>query len=175
MNTITLLTGGSRSGKSQYALKLASGYRKKGFIATATAIDEEMKERIKAHRRERGESCLTIEEPMDISGALAALDKQVDVVIVDCLTVWLGNLMHKYGEKKEDFTEVDSFLKSLRTQPSDIIIVSNEVGMGIVPHNVLARQFRDIAGSLNGKIAEMADKVILMVSGIPLILKENKK
>lgn len=174
MNTIILLTGGSRSGKSLYALKRAAVYQKKGFIATATACDEEMQERIEMHRRERGESYINIEEPLNIAGALATLGRQVDVVLIDCLTVWLGNLMHKYGEKREDFPEVGAFLKSLRIQPCDMIIVTNEVGMGIVPDNVLARKFRDIAGSLNSEIARIADQVIFMVSGIPQILKDTK-
>lgn len=170
MHKITLVTGGCRSGKSRYALSCAAGYDKKGFIATAIAFDEEMRQRIEAHQKQRGESFVTVEEPYDIANAIASLTPQVEVILIDCLTVWLGNLLHRHGEKAAKFTEIDNFLEKLHSPRCDMLIVTNEVGMGIVPQNALARKFRDLAGSLNQQVAQLADQVVLMVSGIPLVL-----
>jgi len=173
--TITLVTGGARSGKSSYALESARLRRKKVFLATATPCDDEMKTRIAAHRRERGKEFLTIEEPLDPARVLHTLPEGIDLVIVDCLTVWLGNLMHKYGVETEAFPEIAGFLGAIKVSTVDLIIVTNEVGMGIVPDNEAGRHFRDIAGRLNATIAGIADNVILMVSGLPVILKGGEK
>jgi adenosylcobinamide kinase/adenosylcobinamide-phosphate guanylyltransferase len=174
MNKILLITGGSRSGKSRFALNYTSHYKKKGFIATAIAFDKEMEERIKAHQKERGGKFITLEEPYNIAKSITSISAQVDVIVIDCLTIWLGNLLHHYGEETAKFTEIENFEKTLRNARCDIIIVTNEIGMGIIPHNALARKFSDIAGSLNQRVAQVSDTVVFMVSGIPMILKEQK-
>ena len=174
MRKITLITGGGRSGKSRHALDLARAHQgKRGFVATAEPFDEEMRERIKRHREERGDSFLTIEEPLDPGGALISLPDDVEVTVVDCLTVWLGNLMHHRGNEDGDYSEVNRFLSLLDAPPCHLVIVSNEVGMGIIPHEGLARRFRDLAGLVNQEVARRADCVILMVSGIPITVKEG--
>jgi adenosylcobinamide kinase / adenosylcobinamide-phosphate guanylyltransferase len=170
MPKITLITGGGRSGKSSYALELAAGFGKKAFIATAMPIDDELLERIRRHKEERDPSYKTIEEPLDLADAVDSLSEEgVEVAIVDCLTVWIGNCLHH----QESITDVivEAFLDSLKTPACDLILVTNEVGMGIIPDNALARKYRDVLGSVNQQVARMADKVVLMVSGIPVEIK----
>lgn len=171
MPTITLLTGGARSGKSSHALELVSAYPRKGFIATAEAFDDEMRERIARHREERGPDFLTIEAPLDLVGAVRALEGRADGVVVDCLTVWLGNLMHHRGMDCEGYAEAEAFLELLEAPPMDLLLVTNEVGMGIIPGDPLTRRYRDLLGGLNRRIAARANRVILMVSGIPVNIK----
>ncbi len=171
MKTITLITGGSRSGKSRYALELAEKYTTKTFIATAQPFDEEMRARIAKHQEERDSSFVTIEEPINLGKAFCSLPANTEVVVVDCLTVWLGNLMHRAESDTEDYPEVTSFLNVLEAPPCDLILVSNEVGMGIIPDNRLSRRFKDLAGNLNQEVAKQADKVVLMVSGCALNVK----
>lgn len=172
MKEITFVTGGGRSGKSRYALSLAQDYQgKRIFIATSEPFDDEMRVRIKKHREERGGSFITIEEPLDLGGALDSLSTDVDVVVIDCLTVWLGNLMHRQEALASDAPEILKFIEMLDNPSCNLIVVSNEVGMGIIPNNAMARCFRDLAGTLNQRVAEHADRVILMVSGIPVYVK----
>lgn len=196
MPKITLITGGARSGKSTHALALAREYQgRRAFLATAEACDEEMRERIQKHREQRDESFLTIEEPLDLAGALRSLPGDVDIAVVDCLTVWLANLMHYRRSTPEargfDTTlhktaghstaagrdesgyprELADLLALLDAPPCDLVLVTNEVGMGIVPTETLARRFRDLAGWTSQHIAKRADRVILMISGIPIIVK----
>jgi adenosylcobinamide kinase/adenosylcobinamide-phosphate guanylyltransferase len=168
--TITLVTGGARSGKSRYALARAQRYEKKAFIATAEVTDEEMRSRIEKHRAERGDSFATIEVPLALAGALLRIPADCGVAVVDCLTVWLGNLMHRHGTT-ESLAEVDAFLAALGECACDLIIVTNELGMGVVPDNAMAREFRDSAGRLNQRMAAVADEVVLLVSGVPLVVK----
>ena len=167
----TLVTGGGRSGKSRYALELPLPRKAKAFIATAQPLDEEMRARIEKHREDRGEEFLTVEEPLDLARALGSLPDGIEVAVVDCLTVWLGNLVHRHEGEAGGFPEVPAFVEVLRDPPCDLIIVTNEVGMGIVPANELARRFRDLAGTVNQAIATLADEVVLMVSGVPLVVK----
>lgn len=171
MKTILLLTGGARSGKSRFALEAVPAGARKAFIATATACDGEMVERIAKHRAERATDFLTIEEPIDLAKALRSLPRDTDVAIIDCLTVWMGNLMHRYGEEEKPLLEIESFIEVLNNPPCNLILVTNEVGMGIVPDNEMARRFRDWAGRLNARVAQIADTVVLLVSGIPLTIK----
>lgn len=166
-NHILLVTGGSRSGKSRVALERALLYDRRVFIATAEAFDEEMRARIERHRAERGETFRTVEEPRCLAEALLAV-QDADVILVDCLTVWLGNLMH-YGGVEE---EIPRFLDALRKVTTDVIIVTNEVGMGIIPHEAMTREYRDRAGFLNQDVAALADEVVLTVSGIPMTIKK---
>ncbi len=192
MPTVTLLTGGARSGKSTYALKLADAYDRKTFIATAQAFDDEMRDRITRHKQERDHTYTTIEEPIDLAGAIAGLRDCKDfrdsrdtdiphsefrvpsshdsVAIVDCLTVWVGNLMHHHGNL-DAYPEIDALLDTLAAPTCDIILVTNEVGLGIIPDNPMTRRYRDLLGKLNQRIAAVADHVMLLVSGLPLTLK----
>jgi len=172
--TITFITGGARSGKSRFALEMTVKYGKKVFIATAVAFDSEMKKRIAAHKRTRKGSFRTIEEPLDLATAIKGLPDKTGVCVVDCLTVWLGNLAHRYGKKLENAGEIEDFLKVIKNPPCDMIIVSNEIGMGIVPEKAMARLFRDVAGFVNQRIAELSDTVILMVSGQAMRVKGGK-
>ncbi len=169
---ITLVTGGARSGKSAYALKLALEYSNRVFIATAQAIDGEMEDRIANHKAERGDSFTTIEEPVDLAGAIKKIPEGTEVALIDCLTVWMGNLMYKHGDGAESFQETSDLMDILVQAPCDIILVSNEVGMGIVPDNQASRLYRDMAGRMNQEIATIADSVILTVAGLPMELKQ---
>jgi adenosylcobinamide kinase / adenosylcobinamide-phosphate guanylyltransferase len=157
---IVLVGGGSRSGKSRWALDRA---RKRGgrlvFIATAEALDEEMSTRIAQHRSERGNEFITVEEPRDLAGAIRSAEG--DAIVVDCLTLWLANGMG----------DVDGAIVAAKEQSADVIFVTNEVGCGIVPDNALAREFRDRAGFVNQRFAENADEVYWMVFGQPLRVK----
>ena len=177
MRRVVLVTGGARSGKSRHALDLARRHDgRRAFVATAEPTDDEMRERIRAHREVRGESFVTVEEPLDPGGAIRSLPAGIEVAVVDCLTVWFGNLMHRRPSYNEgEPPEVQSFLEVVRDPPCDLVIVTNEVGMGIVPVNEAARRFRDLAGTLNQKIAALADRVVLMVSGVPVVVKPRKE
>ena len=173
MSKITLITGGARSGKSSFALSLAlQNYSKRAFVATAVPFDPEMKERISGHRQERGDQFLTIEEPLDLARALNDLRGVSEVVLLDCLTVWLGNLYHHFqSEEQKIRAQVEAFLSCLEHPVYDLILVTNEVGWGIVPENALARAFRDLAGGLNRRVAAQAGAVYLLCCGLPLVLK----
>ena len=171
MNQVILVTGGSRSGKSNYALKLAASYQNKVLIATAQAVDDEMRDRIERHQNERDPSYLTVEEPVDLARALRDLPERTDVAVLDCITVWLGNLSYQDQIKEETSPEIEAFFKSLDSPPCLLILVSNEVGMGIIPGDEGTRRFRDLAGSINQRLAEKAHEVFLMVCGIAVKVK----
>ena len=171
---VVLITGGARSGKSRYALSSAEGAETRAFIATATEVDDEMRLRIETHRRDRGDRFYTVEEPYDLAGAIGALRPGTEIAVVDCLTVWIGNLMYRYGDDADVQRAITSFMRALESPPCGIVIVSNEVGMGIVPENAMARRFRDLAGNANQEIARIAEQVVFMVSGIPLVTKEGR-
>jgi len=181
MDRIIVVTGGSRSGKSSFARQLAEKQsQQRTFIATAQAGDAEMKERIKKHREARENSqWQTIEEPLDIAGAIRAAENS-HVLLVDCLTLWISNLLFAGGDKKEYPTEEEiakkctEVLNACNGFSGTVIFVTNEVGMGIVPDNPLSRRFRDLAGRANKIIADHAAVVVFMVSGQPLILKGDK-
>jgi adenosylcobinamide kinase/adenosylcobinamide-phosphate guanylyltransferase len=168
---ITLVTGGCRSGKSRFALRQASAGAHPVFVATAEAHDDEMAGRIARHRSERDPSFHTVEAPHDLAAALRALPPQTDVALVDCLTLWVSNLLCRPSATEDTPAEIAKLLDVLRDPPCDIILVTNEVGMGIVPDNALARRFRDEAGFLNQAIAALADTVVFVVSGIPTVIK----
>ena len=175
-HNLILVTGGARSGKSRRALDLAQPCAHKAFLATAEPVDAEMRERIARHRAERGDSFLTVEAPIDLAGAVLSLSASVEVAIVDCLTIWLGNLMHRSARNDRGYREIDAFVDQLENPRCDLIIVSNEVGMGIVPDTPLSRRFRDLAGGLNQTVARLADRVELMVAGVPMtVLRGNRK
>lgn len=169
----TLILGGVRSGKSRYAEELArSQARAVTLIATAEAQDEEMAARIDAHRRHRDARWRVIEEPLALAAALRAADSPETVVIVDCLTVWLSNLL---CGKDADASrrETQALFDALASLAADCILISNEVGFGIIPANALARRFGDEAGVLHQRLATLCDRVVLMVAGLPLRVKES--
>lgn len=170
MHRITLITGGARSGKSRYSLELAEPHEHGYFIATAVPCDDEMAARIEKHKKDRPDPFTTVEEPIDLAGAVKSLPPEADIAVIDCLTVWTANLMHD-READAPLPEIDDLLTILHAPPCDLILVANEVGMGIVPENALARRFRDVAGSLNQRVAAAANSVIFMVSGLPIIVK----
>jgi adenosylcobinamide kinase/adenosylcobinamide-phosphate guanylyltransferase len=177
MAQIIFITGGTRSGKSIFAENRAAEFGENlGYLATAQALDGEMEERVKLHQQRRGAEWHTIEEPTRLAEALTDCDGTYQVILVDCVTLWLSNLMFLYEDSVIPCEErIDANLQSLKStlqrMVTPVILVSNEVGMGIVPENKLARQFRDIAGRTNQFLAALADEVHVVISGIPLRLK----
>jgi len=171
MPEVILVTGGARSGKSRFALRRALTYKERIFLATAEPLDDEMRRRIEHHRKEREGLFSTVEEPRNLSRAIKNVPSDTEVILIDCLTVWLGNLMHHYGSEADHFPEIASFLETLKKPPCDIIAVTNEVGLGIVPGDPLSRAYRDHAGNLNQAVAALAQEAYLLVSGMPLTLK----
>ncbi len=166
---IVFVTGGARSGKSSFAMSEALKLKgRKAYIASAEALDGEMKERIKKHKKDRGDGWDTYEEPIRISDVLKKIEGQYSVILLDCLTLWLSNLMmNNKGIEKE----IELLCSALNAESCTLYVVSNEVGMGIVPENEMARRFRDMAGALNQKIAGIADEVYMVVAGIPVKIK----
>jgi adenosylcobinamide kinase/adenosylcobinamide-phosphate guanylyltransferase len=142
-------------------------------MATCEVLDDEMARRVENHQKMRGPEWETTEEPLEIVSKIRQYGEKVDIILVDCVTLWLSNLLMKGETDSKVMEEVDRFLEILGQTPASFIIVSNEVGMGIVPADPLGRRFRDLAGTVNQKIAQRVDTVIFMVSGIPLFLKGN--
>lgn len=172
MGYLTFIIGGARSGKSAYAHDLGSKMPgRKGFIATAEAFDDEMSDRIAMHRKNRSIEWETIEEPLALSERLRKIDGAYDVVIIDCLTLWLSNRIWKDEGGDQIRAEVDLLVATMKDVSYNSIIVSNEVGQGIVPENKVARLFRDLSGWMNCEIASRADEVYLVTCGIPLRIK----
>lgn len=165
---IIYITGGARSGKSRFAQDLAEKLSCHPiYLATAQSFDDEMSDRIRRHQADRDSRWRTHEEPLNLVSALATYNRD-DVILVDCLTLWLSNILLVQSDV---VTETNNLISYLTTQQATLIFVSNEVGMGIVPDNVLARKFRDTAGQLNQAVAEKSDAAYLLVSGLPLRLK----
>jgi adenosylcobinamide kinase/adenosylcobinamide-phosphate guanylyltransferase len=165
-----LILGGARSGKTSFAERLAmrTGLRP-AYLATAEALDGEMRERIRTHQEQREGRFATIEEPIDLSGALTRAARTHDVILVDCLTLWITNLL---GAEADVAAAVDELVGTLNAiHDAQAIIVSNEVGLGIVPDNPLARTFRDLAGSAHQRLAEICDSVHFVVAGLPMTIK----
>jgi adenosylcobinamide kinase/adenosylcobinamide-phosphate guanylyltransferase len=173
---VTLVLGGARSGKSTHAEKLATGSlhgappQAAVYIATAQAGDVEMATRIVAHRARRGANWTTLEEPLQLDEALATAAAHGRPVLVDCLTLWLTNVMLGGGDIDES---TDHLIHALEGYAVPVVFVSNEVGLGIVPETPLGRSFRDAQGRLNMRLAERADRVVLMTAGLPLTLKDR--
>lgn len=173
---ITFVLGGCRSGKSDHALDLANKVSgcEKYFIATSVPTDVEMEKRVEKHIKERGSSWHTVEEPVKIYDSIKDLSPKADVIIVDCLTLWVSNLMMESSSPDFAQTAVTRLEKSLEKAQCPVILVSNEVGLGIVPENRLARQFRDLAGFVNRRVAAAADRVVMTVAGIAVQIKPQK-
>jgi adenosylcobinamide kinase/adenosylcobinamide-phosphate guanylyltransferase len=191
---ITFITGGARSGKSSFALKEASKFEgQKAYLATAETLDDEMRARVERHKNERGPNWDTYEEPVEITEGLKKIKDKYNVIVLDCLTLWLSNLVCRNLNCDKEVDVLIEMLKNIRAVPgsplrqtqnselckgeapprprSRLFIISNEVGMGIVPENELARRFRDLAGILNQKVAETADEVYLVTAGIAMKIK----
>jgi adenosylcobinamide kinase/adenosylcobinamide-phosphate guanylyltransferase len=166
---VTLVLGGARSGKSRFAERLcAESGLAKHYIATGRAWDGEMAARIAAHRLDRGDNWTTHEAPLDVVAALEALDAPGKVILVDCLTLWVTNLMMEERAGPAAFQQLADFVARARAR---VVLVSNEVGLGIVPENKMARDFRDHAGRLHQTIAEQATDVYFVAAGLPLKMK----
>lgn len=168
LSPVTLVLGGARSGKSVFAENLITAQGHGTYVATAEARDDDMRDRITKHQNRRGASWRTIEAPLNLTGALAEADVDGDPILVDCLTLWLSNLMEAGRDIAEETTALIARLPSMRCP---VVLVSNEVGQGIVPANTLARRFRDQAGTLHQAIAACADRVFFITAGIPAQLK----
>jgi adenosylcobinamide kinase/adenosylcobinamide-phosphate guanylyltransferase len=167
-----LITGGCRSGKSRYALDYANRhFSSKLFLATCEILDDEMALRVENHRKMRGPEWETAEEPLEIVEKVRQCDENIEVILIDCVTLWLSNLLMKGEADSKVMDAVDRLVEIVRQKRTSFVIVSNEVGTGIVPADPLSRRFRDLAGMANQRIAHGVDTVIFMVSGIPLFLK----
>jgi adenosylcobinamide kinase / adenosylcobinamide-phosphate guanylyltransferase len=171
LSPITLVLGGARSGKSLYAERLIENAAACGtYCATAEARDEEMAERIAAHQARRGRFWRTVEAPLALPPAITAEAVAGRPLLVDCLTLWLSNLLSA-GNRPE--REAGALCRALLEAAGPVVVVSNEVGMGLVPQTPLGRQFRDAAGRLNQEVAALADRVVFVAAGLPLMLKES--
>ena len=170
---LALITGAAKSGKSRYAQTLAESHPgPRLFMATAEPLDQEMAVRIARHQELRGPEWVTREEPLALAPALQDADNHYEVILVDCLTIWLSNLLvRRPPGRQTEGVEITLFLETLKTLKTPVILVTNEVGWGIVPDNPLAREFRDLAGDLHQRLARLADLVVLVVCGLPLPLK----
>ncbi|ADD66952.1 cobalbumin biosynthesis protein [Denitrovibrio acetiphilus DSM 12809] len=161
-----MITGGAGAGKTAHALTLAAEYGRKLYVATAESTDEEMQVKIDAHKAERDETYQTAEEPLEIHKAVNSAD--ADVVIIDCLTFWVNNLMH-YGKDYDEYFE--KLMGSLKRSAKPVIIVTNEVGFGIIPWDKETRLYAKLLSKINKQLARSADNVIMMVSGLELRVK----
>lgn len=164
---ITLITGGVKSGKTTFALKFGEEYQSKLYIATAEAFDEEMQIKIRRHRDERGDKWSTIEEPTEIWEPLKST-VGFEYVVLDCVTVWINNLFY-YQKDVEEY--LCRFLDFLENVDINLTIVTNEIGLGLIPADKLSRDYTNTLGFVNQKIALAADRVIFMVSGLPIYIK----
>jgi adenosylcobinamide kinase/adenosylcobinamide-phosphate guanylyltransferase len=174
-NGCMLVLGGAKSGKSSMALEVCNEMeRQRIFLATAQAWDDEMEERIRRHQAERDGKWLTVEEPVNVVERINEHDSEASVILIDCLTLWLSNLFMKYDT---DYESVSKTIEALEHTLSDVrgavVLVSNEVSLGIVPENPMARRFRDMAGMLNQRMAALGKKVVMTVAGIPMVLKDE--
>jgi len=172
--TRILVLGGARSGKSSFALRLAENcWRRPLYAATAEALDSEMAARIAAHRKARSRRWACAEEPLELAALISRAEKKFpgrDVLLVDCLTLWLNNVLYREGARAFRRRKSE-LLRAVRGSPKSLVMVSNEVGLGLVPATPEGRRFRDLAGWLNQDLAAAADAVVFVASGLPLVLK----
>jgi adenosylcobinamide kinase/adenosylcobinamide-phosphate guanylyltransferase len=174
LDRTTLVIGGCRSGKSRFALELAEKVSESDriFIATSIPRDEEMKERVRRHKRERGDCWASIEVPIRLPDAIVENGCCRSVILVDCITLWISNLLLETDDENIIHQYLQRLVESLGASHCPVILVSNEVGTGIVPENHIARKFRDLAGIVNQKLTARSDRVVWMVAGIPVTIKE---
>lgn len=183
MAKIILITGGARSGKSSYALELAESISlKRLFVATCPNVDSEMSERVRRHQEERrGRGWVTIESETDLAAVFAEQVEDIDVVLIDCITLWVNNILFTddgYGPPVDDNrigVLCNQWLETAHHFAGTVICVTNEVGLGIVPDNALARKYRDLVGTCNQLIGRLANEVVLVSCGIPLFLKKSER
>jgi adenosylcobinamide kinase/adenosylcobinamide-phosphate guanylyltransferase len=168
---LILVLGGAASGKSQAALDLAGQVGPRAFVATGQALDREMKERIERHQAIRSPDWVTAEVPRDIAGWLTDNGKYYQIIVIDCLTLWLSNLQGRRLRDLAVYEATADLLQAIRTTRARVVIVSNELGLGLVPATKPVRAFRDLAGKVNQQVAAEADEVYLTVSGLPLRVK----
>lgn len=170
MTRHVLVLGGARSGKTAFAEQLAlRGGSKPAYLATAEALDGEMRARVASHKAGRAARFTTIEEPIALSDALLTASRDHDVILVDCLTLWITNLLMANEDVAKAVSELGATLVQLKA--AKVILVSNEVGLGIVPDNAMARTFRDLAGAAHQRLAEICDDAYFIVAGLPMTLK----
>lgn len=170
--SVTLVLGGVRSGKSSYAQRLGAMSGRVTVIATARASDEEMRQKIERHRASRPQQWQTLEEPLELPRAIATHGPQCDLMIVDCLTIYAANMLEAAGEDAAyPARQTEELCRVLADPQCSVVLVSNEVGSGVVPPYAAGRRFRDLLGELNQQIAAVADTVLLMVAGLPLLIK----
>jgi adenosylcobinamide kinase / adenosylcobinamide-phosphate guanylyltransferase len=173
---VTLVLGGVRSGKSRYALQLAACAQRVTFLATAERRadeDAEMQRKIERHRAERPQHWTTIEEPLNLAAAIGSASN-CDLLLIDCLTLFAGKLIEVYGENEAGIAaNVDALCAALRASSCSVVLVSNEVGSGVVPAFEMGRRYRDLLGEINQRVAAIANHVVLMVAGLPLTLKNS--
>jgi len=169
---IIFITGGCRSGKSRFALDYANQhFSTKLYLATCEALDEEMAQRIAHHKKTRSPEWQTIEEPVEVVDKIRQYSDKTDVILLDCITLWLSNLLMRQMDDTEILKEISGLIDTIQEKQTSFIFVSNEVGLGIVPADPLSRRFRDLSGIANQRIAEAVDTAIFMASGIPIFLK----
>ncbi len=173
MREVTFILGGCRSGKSSHALTLAQKRfgAENCFIATCVPYDDEMNDRVRRHQAERGENWRTVDAPLELPETIERQGRTADVMVVDCLTLWMNNLIMEDLSDEAVFEKVETLKRALDNVQCPVFVVSNEVGGGIVPENQLARRFRDLTGFANQRVAECANQVIWMVAGIPVRIK----
>lgn len=171
-----LVLGGCRSGKSRFAKQAADHMArdKKIYLATCVPTDREMKKRVEHHQDDRGPDWATIEEPIRIHETIDRACAQAKVILVDCLTLWVSNLLFRETDEAGIMAAVDLLVGAVNRSTCPVILVSNEVGYGIVPENSLARQFRDMAGLVNQRVARAVDEVVVSMAGIPVRIKPNQ-
>lgn len=170
--SVTLVLGGARSGKSRFAQQLAARAQKVTFFATACASDDEMRRKIERHRRERPASWTTVEVPLELDSALREHAAHSELLLVDCLTLYAANIMsHDGANQGLIHLRVDRLCETLQALATPVVLVSNEVGSGVVPPTVVGVVFRDLLGEINQKVAQLADNVLVMFAGLPLALK----
>jgi adenosylcobinamide kinase/adenosylcobinamide-phosphate guanylyltransferase len=172
-NSVILVLGGVRSGKSHYAQQLAERFGRVTFVATAERRDDdEMHRKIERHRADRPAHWTTVEEPIALDRVIQTSEDNCDAILIDCLTLFGANLMEAYGSNEAGLGAcVEELCCALKTTSCKVILVSNEVGSGVVPAYALGRRFRDLVGEINQRVAAVADTVVLMVAGLPLPLK----
>jgi adenosylcobinamide kinase / adenosylcobinamide-phosphate guanylyltransferase len=167
-NTVTLLLGGVRSGKSHYAQQLGERVERVVFVATAQAADDEMRRKVELHRSSRPQHWLTVEEPLALAETIAEYAPECDLMIIDCLTFFAANLL---DAKADEQISIDELCSALQAPACSVVLVSNEVGSGVVPEYPSGRRFRDLLGEMNQSVARVASNVLLLVAGLPLVLK----
>jgi adenosylcobinamide kinase/adenosylcobinamide-phosphate guanylyltransferase len=170
--TVTLVLGGARSGKSRWAQAFAEKFERVAYVATAQALDAEMREKIRRHQDDRPKQWQTLEEPLELARVIVDQEGHFDLLLVDCLTVFVANLLEAAEADPPGMERrIERLLEALRTTSSSIVLVSNEVGSGVVPPYPSGRKYRDSLGEVNQRVGAIADNVVLMVAGFPLALK----